>query len=105
MGVAPYDVALTGGKAFVSNWGGRRPEAGQLTGPAGCGTEVRVDPVRHIANEGSISIIDLSEANQAAGGNAAPREVLTGLHASGLAGTDWEIRDLCQRGSRQSFRY
>ena len=85
VGVAPYDVVLTGGKAFVSNWGGRRPEAGQLTGPAGRGTEVRVDPVRHIANEGSISIIDLSEANQAAGGNAAPREVLTGLHASGLA--------------------
>lgn len=85
VGVAPYDVVLIGGKAFVSNWGGRRPETGQLTGPAGRGTEVRVDPVRYIANEGSVSIIDVTEAKQKDGANAAPREVLTGLHASGLA--------------------
>jgi DNA-binding beta-propeller fold protein YncE len=59
VGVAPYDVVLAGGKAFVSNWGGRRPDAGDLTGPAGRGTTVRVDPVRHIASEGSVSVIDL----------------------------------------------
>jgi DNA-binding beta-propeller fold protein YncE len=41
VGVAPYDVVLAGGKAYVSNWGGRRPEPGDLTGPAGQGTEVR----------------------------------------------------------------
>ena len=32
VGVAPYDVVLVGQKAYVSNWGGRRP-AGDLTGP------------------------------------------------------------------------
>lgn len=77
-GVAPYDVALVAGKAYVSNWGGRRPEAGSVTGPAGRGTLVRVDPVRFIASEGSVTVIDL-EAGRA------KSEILTGLHASALA--------------------
>jgi len=58
VGVAPYDVVIHNNKAFVSNWGGRLPDADSLTGPAGKGTTVRVDPVRHIANEGSVSIVD-----------------------------------------------
>jgi YVTN family beta-propeller protein len=78
VGVAPYDVALVGGHAVLSNWGGRRPGEGDLTGPAGRGTTVRVDPVLNIASEGSVSIVPLS-------GEGPPREVLTGLHASGLA--------------------
>ena len=52
VGVAPYDVVLAGHKAYVSNWGGRRPDANSVTGPAGHGTLVRVDPVRFIASEG-----------------------------------------------------
>lgn len=78
VGMAPYDVALVGGKAFVSNWAGRRPGTGDLTGPAGRGTLVRVDPVRHISSEGSVSIIHLDE-------NKVATELLTGLHASALA--------------------
>lgn len=78
VGVAPFDVVLAGGKAYVSNWGGRRPAPGDLTGPAGRGTVVRVDPERHIASEGSVSVIDL-------GAGAAKTELVTGLHASGLA--------------------
>lgn len=78
VGVAPYDVVLANGKAYVSNWGGRRPGVGDLTGPAGRGMPVRVDPVRHIASEGSVSIINLS-VDKASG------EILTGLHASALA--------------------
>ncbi len=65
VGVAPYDVVLAGNKAYVSNWGGRRPDADSVTGPAGRGTLVRVDPVRYIASEGSVSVIDLAEARQA----------------------------------------
>ena len=84
VGFAPYDVVLAGPKAYVSNWGGRRPEAGTLTGPAGHGTRVRVDPVRHIASEGSVSVIDLTTGTNAALPN--PRaELLTGLHTSALA--------------------
>jgi YVTN family beta-propeller protein len=78
VGTAPFDVVLVGDRAFVSNQGGRRPEANDLTGPAGRGTTVRVDPLRHIASEGSVSVIDL-----AAG--ALVRETRTGLHASDLA--------------------
>jgi YVTN family beta-propeller protein len=78
VGVAPYDVVLAGGRAYVSNWGGRRPRPGDLTGPAGRGTEVRVDPVRHVASEGSVSVVDLASGESVA-------EVVTGLHASALA--------------------
>jgi len=77
VGVAPFDVVLSGTKAYVSNWGGRRPGTDDVTGPAGRGTTVRVDPVRHIASEGSVTVVDL------AGGKT--KELLTGLHASGLA--------------------
>jgi YVTN family beta-propeller protein len=78
VGVAPFDVVLTGGKAYVSNWGGRRPQPGDLTGPAGRGTTVRIDPVRHIASEGSVSVIEV-----ASGGLKS--EILVHLHASALA--------------------
>ena len=77
-GVEPYDVALSQSKAYVSNWGGRRPDAHSITGPAGQNTFVRVDPLHHIPSEGSLSIIDLDR-------NKPPVEILTGLHASGLA--------------------
>jgi YVTN family beta-propeller protein len=78
VGVAPYDVVRAGRKAYVSNWGGRRPRPGDLTGPAGRGTEVRVDPVRRIASEGSVSVIDLESGT-------VTREIRAGLHSSGLA--------------------
>ena len=78
VGVAPFDVVLAGGKAYVSNWGGGQPKPGDLTGPAGRGTEVRVDPVKHIAREGSISVIDLAAGKSSA-------EILTQLHSSALA--------------------
>src|SRR5437667_12427622 len=60
VGFAPFDVVLAGEKIYVSNWGGRLPDTGSTTGPAGHGTRVRVDPVRHIANDGSVTIINLA---------------------------------------------
>jgi len=60
VGVAPFDVVLVSGKAYVSNWGGPRPKPGDTVGPAGRGTEVKVDPVTRIASEGSVSVIDLA---------------------------------------------
>ena len=77
-GMVPYDVVLAGPKAYVSNWGGRQPDTNNVTGPAGRGTRVRVDPVRYIANEGSVTIIDLA-ANEVRG------EILLGLHSSAMA--------------------
>jgi YVTN family beta-propeller protein len=78
VGVEPFDVVVSSSKVYVSNWGGRRPDGQSITGPAGQGTSVRVDPVRHIASEGSVSIIDLNSKEIA-------HEILTGLHASALA--------------------
>ena len=77
-GVAPFDVVLAGDKAYVSNLGGRRPGRSDFAAPAGKGTTVRVDPVRHIANEGSVTVIDLA-------GGRVKTEILVGLHASALA--------------------
>ncbi len=77
VGVAPYDVVLAGSKLYVSNWGGRRPATNDLTGPAGRGTRVRVDPKRHIANEGSVSVIDLERGTLL-------RELRVELHSSAL---------------------
>jgi YVTN family beta-propeller protein len=71
VGVAPYDVVLAGHKAYVSNWGGRRPDAQSITGPAGH------DPVRYIANEGSVSVIDLKSGKTV-------NEIIVGLHSSAL---------------------
>ncbi|MEI6194356.1 MAG: beta-propeller fold lactonase family protein, partial [Verrucomicrobiota bacterium] len=99
VGVAPFDVVLARGKAYVSNWGGRRPDAGSVTGPAGQGTRVRVD-ARSIASEGSVTVIDLSanlvgrdsvEPKPSAAEDVrarrslAPPEILTGPHACALA--------------------
>ena len=78
VGVAPYDVVLVGHHALVSNWGGRRPDAGDRVGPAGRGTNVRVDALRNIASEGSVSVIDLKAGK-------VTKELITGLHASALA--------------------
>jgi YVTN family beta-propeller protein len=85
VGVAPYDVVLAGHKVYVSNWGGQRPETNSVTGPAGRGTLVRVDPVRFIASEGSVSVIELAPSPKAAGTAAPPMEIPTGLHASAMA--------------------
>jgi YVTN family beta-propeller protein len=81
VGVAPFDVVLAGKKAYVSNWGGRRPGPNDFTGPAGRGMLVRVDK-RSIANEGSVSVIDLDEKSET---QRPPLEILTGLHANALA--------------------
>ena len=76
-GVAPFDVVIVREKAYVSNSGGRRPGANDTKAPAGAGTTVRVD-ARGIANEGSVSVIDLAA-------NKVKTEVMVELHASALA--------------------
>lgn len=77
-GVAPYDVALTGSKAYVSNLGGRCPRPGELTAPAGKGTTVRVDSAQYLALEGSVTVIDLDSGKISS-------EIAVGRHASALA--------------------
>jgi YVTN family beta-propeller protein len=62
----------------VSNWGGRRPRSGDPTGPAGRGTEVRVDAATGIASEGSVSVVDLKAGALAA-------DIPVHLHSCALA--------------------
>lgn len=76
-GEAPYDVVLCKNKLYVSNWGGRLPDANSAIGPIGRNGIVRVD-ARSIASEGSVSVIDLTGASPAS-------EILTGRHACALA--------------------
>ncbi|MFO0946164.1 MAG: alkaline phosphatase family protein [Planctomycetota bacterium] len=78
VGSAPYGVVVAKGKAYVSNWGGPRPKPGEPTGPAGRGTPVVVNPRINVANQGSVSVIDLD-------GFQVIREIEVGQHASGLA--------------------
>lgn len=81
VGNAPYDVTLCGNRIYVSNWGGRRPDANSVVGPIGINGTVRVDS-RSIAREGSVSVIDL---NAQPGTESGQLEILTGRHACALA--------------------
>ncbi|MCA9008209.1 MAG: bifunctional YncE family protein/alkaline phosphatase family protein [Planctomycetaceae bacterium] len=80
VGNAPYDVTLAGNTAYVSNFAGRLPSQNDTTGAAGRGIAVRVDPVRHIASEGSVSVVDLETGQVTA-------EILVGLHPSSITTT------------------
>jgi len=72
-------VVVAPGKKITSViCGGRPPDADSVTGPAGHGTKVRVDPIRYIANEGSISIIDTTHESVAV-------SLKVGLHASAMS--------------------
>ena len=80
VGNAPYDVVLIGRRAYVSNWAGRLPAPGDATGPSGDAAPVRVDPVRNIANDGSVSVVDLDAGRET-------RQIVVGLHPSGMVAT------------------
>lgn len=77
VGIAPYDVILDSDKkAYVSNWGGRRPVQEESSYNTS-GSQVLVDPMTGIANDGSVSVIDLDL-------NTCIKEIKVGLHPSGM---------------------
>ena len=94
VGVAPFDVVLAGKKIYVSNWGGRRPDAGSVVGPAGGGMRVRVD-ARGIASEGSVSVIDLNSELRTPNGSSR-------LRAGAVA--EWPLAGRRQRRQRHLER-
>jgi YVTN family beta-propeller protein len=77
VGVAPFDVALKadGKTAFVSNWGGRHPKAGEKTAKSS-GTDTLVDD-RTVAASGTVSVVDLDLGQETV-------QIATGLHPSDL---------------------
>lgn len=78
VGIAPYEVVLASdAKAYVSNWGGRRPREGESTWNTS-GTQALVDSRTGIANNGSVSVVDLASGTEV-------KYIETGLHPSGMA--------------------
>jgi YVTN family beta-propeller protein len=95
VGNAPFGLVLLGQRAYVTNWGGRLPDGNSVTGPAGAGPAVRVDPVRFIANDGSVSIVDLSLGK-------AVKQVVVGLHPCAIVATPDEKRVLVANANSDS---
>jgi YVTN family beta-propeller protein len=75
VGSYPYTVAVSGGKAYISNWGGRRPGPGDMTDGV---FPVVVDPRTGIPKSGTVSVVDVA-------GRKVVKEIETGLHPSALA--------------------
>uniref|UniRef100_UPI0032174A0F bifunctional YncE family protein/alkaline phosphatase family protein n=1 Tax=uncultured Draconibacterium sp. TaxID=1573823 RepID=UPI0032174A0F len=76
-GVAPYDVVLKSDKkAYVTNWGGRHPKE---TEPSynSSGSQVLIDPRTGIANNGTVSVINLEKHTE-------EKSIEVGLHPSGM---------------------
>ena len=77
VGVAPYEIVLfSAEKAYVSNWGGRRPEPGESSYKTS-GSDILVDAKTGIANNGAISVVDLKANKQT-------KYINVGLHPSAL---------------------
>jgi YVTN family beta-propeller protein len=78
VGVAPFAVKVSadGGRAYVSNWGGRHPRSGEKTATTS-GTPAVVG-ARGVAASGTVSVVDLQT-------NTVVKEIEVGLHPSGLA--------------------
>lgn len=78
VGIAPYEVVLASEtKAYVSNWGGRKPNIGESTYNTS-GSQVLVDPKTGIANNGSVSVLDLINKKLI-------KNIEVGLHPGGMA--------------------
>ncbi|MBM3763376.1 MAG: hypothetical protein FJW36_24450 [Acidobacteria bacterium] len=74
VGSYPYTVVRNGNRAWVSNWGGRRPGPNDRTDGV---FPVAVDPRTGIPSHGSVSVIDITERKVVA-------EITTGLHPSAM---------------------
>ncbi len=77
VGVAPYEVQLfSNRKAYVSNWGGRQPKEGESTYKSSK-SDMLVDAETGIANDGSVSVVDLEEGKEV-------KNIEVGLHPTAM---------------------
>jgi len=76
VGMAPYEVVLASNKIYVANWGGRRPQKGEATANSSS-SQILVDARTGIANNGSVSVIDLKALKEI-------KNIEVGLHPSGM---------------------
>jgi len=76
-GVAPYGMAITGGKAYVTNWGGDSPaDTGSETAGVPWGAAY-IDPRTGATREGSITVINIATGTVI-------KDILTGLHPNAI---------------------
>ncbi|MGW4487427.1 bifunctional YncE family protein/alkaline phosphatase family protein [Amycolatopsis sp. NPDC004368] len=83
VGNGPQAVAIVGGKAFVSNRGGRTAVAGDTTNKSD-GTNIVSDPVTGASTTGTVSVVDL-------GTNAVVDTVDVGLQPTSLTQHDGSV--------------
>jgi YVTN family beta-propeller protein len=82
-GVAPYGIAITGNKAYVTNWGGNMPngESKQETAGVPYGA-AKVNPTTGATQAGSVAVIDLNNGQTL-------KNITVGLHPNDIiASTD-----------------
>lgn len=72
-GVAPYGIATANNKLYVTNWGGRIPEKGDLNVAGVPWGSARIDSMNGAIREGSVSVIDPLTGKLT-------KEILVGLH-------------------------
>jgi YVTN family beta-propeller protein len=75
VGIAPYDVLICRDKAYVTNWAGRRPREGDITGPTS-GSKA-VTNQAGIVSTGTVSVINLNSRRTIA-------EIEVDLHPCGM---------------------
>ena len=76
VGMAPFGVAVSATHVFVTNRGGRRPEASDSVAPSS-GSMIATDPVTGSSVSGTVSVVDT--------GDFSTREVPVGLAPSGIS--------------------
>ncbi len=77
VGIAPYEVLLySSQKAYVSNWGGRQPKKGETTYKTSK-SDILIDPKTGIANNGSLSVVDLEKGEEI-------KNIEIGLHPTAM---------------------
>lgn len=100
VGVAPFAAAVSssGTIAYISNWAGRQPRAGDLTAPLGRqpGADRAVIDDRGIASSGTIQRIDVSRREVTA-------SIDVGLHPTSLAWDEAGARLYVANGNDDSI--
>jgi YVTN family beta-propeller protein len=76
VGIAPFGVAVSGGRVFVSNRGGRPPAGSEASAPSS-GSMVATDSVTGSSLSGTVTVVDASSFST--------REISVGLAPSGIA--------------------
>lgn len=76
VGIAPFGVAVTGDRVFVTNRGGRRAIASDTTAPSS-GSMVVSDAVTGASVSGTVTVVNTADSST--------REISVGLAPSGLA--------------------